>query len=263
MGTKRAGVPIGSRALKDLLVRVSQSSAIDIYGFYCHAGHSYSGKTEEEAAGFLHDEVDAAMKAVDLFRKIVKESSSSSTTEAVDAPLVLSVGATPTAHALETLELPNAKKLADENISVEIHAGNFPFNDLQQLATGVVPTPVPPLTSSLAMTVNAEIISVYDDRNEALMNVGTLGLGREPGKIAGWARVRGKEEWTVGRISQEHGILTTEKEGVKVAESWKVGDRVVLDIQHACIAAAGYDWFYAIDEEDVVKEIWYPWRGWL
>lgn len=188
-----------------------------------------------------------------------------------DKSLVLSIGATPTAHVASSLKDIGALKLDGGETAVpsgcrlEIHAGNFPWNDLQQLATGVVPAVE--TGGGMAITVAVEVVSVYPERNEALINAGVLALGREPGRIPGFGRVRGREDWIVRKVSQEHGILAyLGKEGSqqeKVEDVFGVGDTLAVDVQHACVAAALHDWFFVMDEKDIVTDIWYPWRGWM
>lgn len=103
---------------------------------------------------------------------------------------------------------------------------------------------------------------MYPERNEALINAGVLALTREvSSKFQGFARVKGKEGWYVKKISQEHGILAKEGEGV-VEEEVSVGEKVELLVPHACITAAGHGWYYVVDEGEVVREVWWPWKGW-
>lgn len=104
VGSKRAGVPIGSDRLKKLVRQTDESPTVELIGFYCHAGHSYAGRSEEEAIKTLHVEVSGVCEA--------RRHSSN------NAPLIVSVGATPTAHAIRQLraELPGDVKL-------ELHAG--------------------------------------------------------------------------------------------------------------------------------------------
>lgn len=103
---------------------------------------------------------------------------------------------------------------------------------------------------------------MYPERNEALVNAGVLALTREvSAKFKGFARVVGKEGWYVKKISQEHGILANEGER-RVEEELRVGEKVLLNVAHACITAAGHYWYYVVDEEEVVREVWYPWKGW-
>lgn len=104
VGSKRAGVPLSSERLQKLIQRAKQSSVVSLYGFYCHAGHSYGCKTQEEAAGVLADEVNGVISAAKL---IVGEQK-----------LTLSVGATPTAHVVGTLQTA-----IPSNVTLELHAG--------------------------------------------------------------------------------------------------------------------------------------------
>lgn len=64
-------------------------------------------------------------------------------------------------------------------------------------------------------------------------------------------------------MAQEHGILglNGQKDG-KVVDSFRVGDKVYLFCQHACITAAAHFVYYVVDEQDVVRETWVPWKGW-
>ncbi|EOD47010.1 putative alanine racemase protein [Neofusicoccum parvum UCRNP2] len=244
MGTHRAGIPLTSPTLRALIRAAEASPATQIHGFYCHAGHSYAARTPDAAAAVLRDEVGAAAAAARLL---------SSTDD--DEPLVVSFGSTPTAHVVAALadELPPRLRL-------ELHAGNFPANDLQQLATGCV------AETDQAVRVLAEVCSVYAERNEALVNAGVIALAREPGPLPGFGRVMGRPEWNVGRLSQEHGILVSEKEAQggagKVEDVFEVGEKVWLWIQHACITAAAHHYYFVVDEEDVVRDVWVPWKGW-
>lgn len=138
-------------------------------------------------------------------------------------------------------------------------AGNYPANDLQQLNTGLV------TSSQQAARILAEVCSVYPERNEALVNAGTIALAKETSDSPGYGRVVDKPQWSVVRMAQEHGILgfTGAAQGKeKVGEAFRVGDKVRLYIQHACITAAAHHVYYVVDEGDVVRETWVPWKGW-
>ncbi|OLN87230.1 D-serine dehydratase 2 [Colletotrichum chlorophyti] len=246
VGSKRAGLPLGSERLQTLIRRVTESTAVSLYGFYCHAGHSYGCRTQEEAASVLADEVNGVLGAAKLI--------------AGEQKITLSVGATPTAHVVGTL-----KTALPPNVTLELHAGNFPTNDLQQVATGLV------APEDQAVRVLAEVCSVYPERNEALINAGTIALSKETGPSPGFGSVVGKEGWAVVRMSQEHGIVgevqepgskNAEPERRDVESNFDVGDKVFLNIQHACITAAPFFVYYVVDENDVVQDAWVPWRGW-
>lgn len=142
---------------------------------------------------------------------------------------------------------------------LNFNTGTTIYNDLQQLATGTI------TRADLAMTVIAEVCSVYEDRNEVLINAGVLALTREPGDIVGLARVRGleREGWVVGRVSQEHGILVyTGSQKCSVKDMWKIGNKLELDVQHTCIVGATYGWHFITDEEGIVRDVYTPWKWW-
>jgi D-serine deaminase-like pyridoxal phosphate-dependent protein len=105
VGSKRAGVVANSPYLRSLLQTVKQSDYVSLHGFYCHAGHSYSCRTPEEAVEVLHAEVNGAIEATQQ---------GSSDLE----PLIISVGATPTAHVIQSL-----KALIPKHMELELHAG--------------------------------------------------------------------------------------------------------------------------------------------
>ncbi|RSL96919.1 hypothetical protein CEP52_011190 [Fusarium oligoseptatum] len=206
VGSHRAGVETNSKALHSLVERAEKSSAVSIYGFYCHAGHSYAGRSRNEAEETLNVEVSSVLSAAKLLPS--------------DRDIVISVGSTPTAHVVESL-----KASMPTNIKLELHAGNFPSNDLQQVSTGLV------TEAQQAVSVAAEVCSVYPERNEALVNAGVISLSREAASaFTGFGRVVGKQTWGVVRLSQEHGILGTigEEEGRKVEDDFRVGQRVEL-----------------------------------
>ncbi|KAL2801919.1 putative serine dehydratase domain-containing protein [Aspergillus granulosus] len=260
VGTRRAGVVHSSSTLPALVQRVEESAAVELYGFYCHAGHSYACRTSESAASVLKEELEGAVSASNLLSKAGS-----------GRKVVVSIGSTPTAHVVSTI-----KEVLPEGLELELHAGsycpsctgNFPCNDLQQVCTGLVSV------NAQSVRVLTEVCSVYPERNEALVNAGKIALSKETSDLPGYARVTDKPEWAVVRTSQEHGILglsvtpalsvlgVHEVKNEKAVETFKVGDRVLLYCQHACITASAFPVYYVVDEEDIVREAWVPWKGW-
>lgn len=137
--------------------------------------------------------------------------------------------------------------------------GNYPANDLQQVATGLVSE------AQQAVRVLVEVASVYPERNEALVNAGTIALSKETSDTPGYGRVTDRPGWGVMRMSQEHGIIGLNglrKEEKTIAERFAVGDKVFLFCQHACITAAAHFVYYVVDDQDMVRDVWMPWKGW-
>lgn len=135
----------------------------------------------------------------------------------------------------------------------------------------------------LGFRILAEVASVYPDRGdkpEALIAAGSIVLGREPcksypgwGVVTPWPATPGqhydpedsKTGWIVGRISQEHGVLTFEgsQEGMRQLSH---GEKVLIWPNHACIAGVNFGWFLVVDgdseDPDQVRNVWLRWRGW-
>lgn len=159
--------------------------------------------------------------------------------------------------------------------------------------------------ADIAITVLAEVGAVYEDRKpvEALIAAGTLALGREPCKeYPGWGIVGewglrgtetldssktksslttttskvggddglpedGRSGWQVGRISQEHGILTKDPHAQKSPARLHVGQKVRVWPNHACVAGAMFGWYVVVDSsvegrEDEIVDVWIRCRGW-
>ncbi|KAI9901948.1 hypothetical protein N3K66_003765 [Trichothecium roseum] len=246
VGSHRAGVRSHSEALRDL-VRAASSSprAVSVYGFYCHAGHSYGGRTREQAEETLQVEIDSVLDAA----KLLSSSDNKN--------LVVSIGSTPTAHVIASMKatIPN-------NVKLELHAGNFPVHDLQQVSTGVI------RDEDQAALLRAQVCSVYPERNEALINAGAVAISRETGGgFSGFGRVAGQPGWGVVRMSQEHGILGLDDDdggapGERVEDRFRVGQDVSLRVNHVCITAAAFYVYYVLDGDDKVVDAWVPWKGW-
>lgn len=237
VGARRAGLPANSERLKTLIEKAEASSKVHLQGFYCHANHSYACRTAAETKDMLQMEINCILEAASLLPPA--------------KPLIVSIGATPTAHVIDTL-----KASIPENVSLELHAGNFPTNDLQQVSTGVVPL------DSQAIRVGADVVSIYPDRNEALINAGVIVLARESSAFPGFGKVADKQNWDVVRVSQEHGILGCPTTSGQIEDQFNVGDRIWLWCQHSCITAAAFFVYYVVDIDDVVVDTWVPWKGW-
>jgi D-serine deaminase-like pyridoxal phosphate-dependent protein len=296
MGGRRAGVIRGSNLFNEVVKEsLSQHKAghIKLCGLYSHAGHSYGGDSQIAAMAMLRDELVALQAASEDISRAFQSPFS---------PLILSVGATPTALSIQNIvdnsppEQSEVKSAADDlqslikNIKatkniVEIHAGVYPTLDLQQLAAHSLSTSLLSW-SDIAFTVLAEVLSVYPSRGEhstpeALIGAGGLALGREfckayPGMamLTPWNRqtemprcdVEQHKGWIVGRFAQEHGILTWTGEPSAVDEL-EVSQKVRLWPNHACITGSHFGWYFVVDssrkgKEDEIVDIWTKARGW-
>lgn len=251
-GYRRAGLNAHSSEfavlVDTLLNHVEPAGWGRLHGFYSHAGHSYGGDSEVAAMEVLVQEIEGLQDAA----KLVKGRAGNIRGSETNRVYILSAGATPTATSIQNVLRDNPQQTpemcqqiailkrtieqanAENDTSVELHAGVYTLLDMQQLATQASPSPASfqdddddkhsPLlsTSDVALTVLAEIASLYPSRDppEALIAAGSLALCHDPCKsYTGWGVVSDwglpsqksygekRSGWEVVRISQEHGIL--------------------------------------------------------
>jgi len=255
---RRAGVVPGSAAFETLLEDIHGTSTISLYGFYCHAGDSYGSTSPSQASSFLSSEVETVNQAA----KMALDRMLGWPGGKVERPpFVLSIGSTPTAHCASVETRARLQSMLYGTL--ELHAGNYPMLDLQQLNTGLVDH------ENIAQRVLATVISYYpgrgvDGTDEALCDAGGIAMSKDTGPIWGYGEIIGKP-WRLGRISQEHGILTY-KSDASLPADLEVGSTVEIIGQHACLIAAGHPWYYItdsiIEDKDKVVDIWVPWKGW-
>ncbi len=284
-GYHRAGLGPLSGEMVDLVKQVSSwesKGIVHLLGFYSHNSLSYGCSSPDEAMDMLKLEIDVCREATQHLK------SSRST------PLVISVGASPTALSVQNIlpstsstsnsaqALRDALQLTTSNFELEIHAGVYPFFDLQQVAASSRAFSADP-HEVIAVTVLSEVCSLYPKRTEkpeALISSGCLALAREPCKsYPGWGVVTKwempetystsvEDRIIVTRISQEHGILGYEKSGQGRDSPLPVdyGQKLRIWPNHACITLAMFGWYYIVDTStdtpDTVIDVFVRWRGW-
>ncbi|KAF7300630.1 D-ser-dehydrat domain-containing protein [Mycena chlorophos] len=254
-GQRRAGVPTSSDRFVPFLKTLFDSPAVSVYGFYIHAGNAYASTSASEASAYLSREVNAVNDAAAIALPLLAASTNAAL---YTSPFVLSVGSTPTAHAA-TPDSAVRSAVSTLNGTLELHAGNYPMNDLQQKHTTLISD------EHIAQRVLATVVSHYPGRaadgtgDEAMCDAGAIAMSKDTGPSGGFGDVVGRP-WRVGRISQEHGILTPTVPG---AEAPKVGEVIEIVGQHACLIAAAYPWYYIVEDGGrTVVDVWVAWKGW-
>jgi D-serine ammonia-lyase len=260
-----------------LVNEIITSTNITLYGFYSHAGNSYASKNSSEAITFLSGEIDTVNKAALIALDILKGYPSAQAHSR--QPFVLSVGSTPTAHAVSAQQ--RSELISKLSGTLELHAGkfaylrvpirtlttdfigNYPMLDLQQEHTGLI------TTADISQKIISTVISIYpgrglDGTDEALCDAGAIALSKDTGPKGGFGDVIGKH-WRLVRISQEHGILgliDAANDDAKLS----IGERVEIIGQHACLIAAAHPFYYItdtnVDQGRTVVDVWVPWKGW-
>ncbi|KIW73401.1 hypothetical protein PV04_01525 [Phialophora macrospora] len=282
-GHHRAGLAPDSNEMVDLVQRVStaeEQGDLALLGFYSHNSLSYGGNSPDDAMDMLKVEIDVCRQASQHFKRTRQ------------TPLLVSVGASPTALALENI-LPSANtstasanalketlQLTKSNLELEIHAGVYPIFDVQQVAASSRHFTTDP-HDAISVSVLAEVCSLYPNRTEhpeALISAGCLALAREPCKdYDGWGvlspwnmpkhySIKKDDRIVVSRISQEHGILAFDKGSVQRPLPLEYGQKIRIWPNHACITLAMFGWYLVVDSDsdspDKVVDVYARWRGW-
>ncbi|KAL9622785.1 MAG: hypothetical protein Q9160_002904 [Pyrenula sp. 1 TL-2023] len=274
-GYHRAGVEPQGESISNLVKSIIREEAVGnlvFEGFYSHAGDSYGGNSANDAMERLSEEIQRCVIAADHCPNGARKPT-------------ISVGATPTTVSIENLQTLNHDRLVESiesakaRFNLELHAGVYPLLDEQQIATHVRSGKT---NDSIALTILAEVCSLYSerDRPQALIAAGCLSLGREPckdysghGVVAPWnmdytlPKDPMKEGLIVAKVSQEHGILSFAGENSRIDLPLKIGQKVKIWPNHACVAGAGYGWYFVVDSEkdstaSIIVDIWVRWRGW-
>lgn len=254
MGTHRAGV-FGEDDLIVLIKKfIENKEYFNLYGFYAHGGHSYSADSMDSSRDVLMDEINSVNDAVTTLIKLDESFKSQE--------LTISVGASPTIRAFQHTELSKWQNLIDTlNGNLELHAGNYLISDLQQVATGTVSE------SDISTFILGTVLSQYPKRNteigEMLTNTGVLAMTKETShKFKGFGQLPSDSPygvWYLNRLSQEHGILQPLSGDCKMIP---IGEKIEILLQHVCINMACFGFFFVINTEGIVSDVWVPCRGW-
>ncbi|KAM0229959.1 hypothetical protein ACHAP5_011503 [Fusarium lateritium] len=294
-GYHRAGLPpssLNKNGLIEALAKLEAQGDAELLGLYSHSSLSYKDTTADQAMENLEGEIQGCIEAVNsqahLFTK--------------NKELIISVGASPQVTAVENLTTSNgelspaAKSLrhAMETVStgkpggfntkLELHAGVYSILDMQQVSTNSR-RDFGSYEDEIAISVITEVVSVYNNEErsqpEALIAVGTLGLGREPcAAYSGWGVIsqtsyKSQSEQSrrliIDRVSQEHSIAAWEHaeddEGNALAPvPLEVGQNVVIFPNHACVTGAMYGWYLVVDSSQGdtarIVDVWVRASGW-
>lgn len=282
-GQHRAGLAPGAREMLDLVTQVAQleeEGVVSLLGFYTHNSNSYGGSSPDDAMQYLQQELDACREATKNLKAGRK------------TPLVISVGASPTALSIQNIlpstasgssaaqSLKDVLQLTTSNFELEIHAGVYPLFDMQQVSAQSRMFSTDP-HDAIGISVLSEVCSLYPnrlDQPEALITAGCLALGREPckdypgqGVVSKWRmppsyQTTKARRLIVKRISQEHGIIGYEDESRSDQLPVEYGQKVRIWPNHACITMAMYEAYYVVDSDssspDQVVDVFASCRGW-
>jgi D-serine deaminase-like pyridoxal phosphate-dependent protein len=216
-GFHRAGVlPKDARATAE---RLQGLSGVRLRGIFTHAGQGYGCETAEtlrEAGAHEASSMTAVAR------------------ELRDASLpceVVSVGSTPTAlHSMR------------DGVT-ESRPGTYVYYDASEVSLGVC------TLDDCAISVLATVVSA-PAADRAVVDAGSKTLSNDPlrPKAAGHGWIVGRKS-RLQRLSEEHGVI-----GVEPGESFRVGERVRILPNHACVVSNLHDSVYAVRNGRVEAE---------
>jgi D-serine deaminase-like pyridoxal phosphate-dependent protein len=187
--------------------RLADLPGIALRGVFTHAGHAYHAGTRDEVEAIARAEGQILVTAAEAVRAeglAVEE---------------VSVGSTPTARGAMSVRGVT-----------ECRPGNYVYHDASQVSLGTC------AIEDCAMTVLATVVSV-PAAARAVLDCGSKTLSSDS------LRPRaGGHGWILGRksrldtLSEEHGVVRVEP-----GESFRVGERVRVLPNHACVVSNLHD----------------------
>lgn len=198
-------------------------------GLYSHVGHSYQMTDRKEIQ--LLNEHDCR-----VLTKIAQNLS--------EVPLV-SVGSTPTCSICESFP----------GLVNEIHPGNYVFYDLQMLKVGACSV------QDIALTVLSRVIGIYPERNQILIDAGSLALSKDSHPDGGFGILKRWPFLKVMRASQEVSIVEPVENFTLPLSDLKLGDLVEILPNHSCLTAACFPQYH-VDVDSNKLEVWTPTKYW-
>jgi D-serine deaminase-like pyridoxal phosphate-dependent protein len=196
---------------------ISELPGLRLRGVFTHAGHGYLA---EDRAG------------VEDIARLEGERLVETATRLREAGLPVdevSVGSTPTAAV--------AMRIGGVT---ECRPGNYVFHDASQVALGTCGL------EDCALTIVATVVSV-PAADRAVVDAGSKTLSSDPlrPRAGGHGRILGRES-RLEKLSEEHGVI-----GVVPGESFRVGERVRILPNHACVVANLHDHLVGVSGERV------------
>ncbi len=119
----------------------------------------------------------------------------------------------------------------------------------------------------IAFSVLSTVVSVFPDRQSAVIDAGALALSKDPGPThvdpdCGYGRIVAVDDQhplpglRLSSLSQEHGVV----EGPGAA-ALRPGTRLRILPNHSCLSAACFESFHVVRGIQIV-DAWRPIRGW-
>jgi len=215
VGLHRVGV--APEAAGAMATRVADVPGLHLRGIFTHGGHAYGEESAHGVASVAQGE-GRTMSAV------------ASAIRGLGLPVeTVSVGSTPTARG--SMAVPGI---------TECRPGNYVFHDLSQVGLGTCGL------EDCALSVLATVVSVPAPER-AVVDAGSKTLSSDPlrPRAGGHGLVLGGRS-RLDRLSEEHGVIA-----VAPGDRFRVGDRVRVVPNHACVVSNLHDRLWAVRGDQV------------
>lgn len=237
-GDRRAGVDKSGMAL----LEIARTLDDKLGGVMTHAGHSYACRTVPCIRDIAEEERVAVVTAASRLRDAGLECET------------VSVGSTPT--------MTHADRL--DGVT-EARPGVYMFQDLFQAEIGSC------RKSDIALTVVASVIGRNAEQNRFVVDAGALALSKDRSTQTTVHDAGYGEVWDltcnpvfghciIERAYQEHGVAVADDQ--LDFGTLRVGSKVRIGPNHACITAAAHDRYYVVEGGDEVVAEWDRINGW-
>ncbi|MBC7149708.1 MAG: D-TA family PLP-dependent enzyme [Rhizobium sp.] len=134
---------------------------------------------------------------------------------------------------------PTMMHAGDAPVTTEYRPGTYIYNDRSLVGRGACGW------EDCALTVLATVVSVPAE-NRAIVDAGSKTLTSDLLGLSGYGHVLGRDDITIDQLSEEHGRLVSTG-----PINLKVGDRVRIVPNHACVVTNMVDEVSVIDRDDI------------
>ncbi|HLJ67474.1 MAG TPA: alanine racemase [Chloroflexota bacterium] len=199
VGYGRLGTQAGAATVDAVRRLVDRIGPERFRGLLTHAGHAYAAPERERRLAIAGEEVAALVRSAEALSE-----------DGIEVREI-SVGSTPTAAFA-----------GEVRGMTELRPGTYVYGDANQVRLGTHPL------GDCALAVVATIVS-RPDTHRAVVDAGSKALAADSPNAAGFGIVLDHPDWTIARLSEEHGWITSES---PIRPS--VGDRVAIIPAHVC-----------------------------
>jgi D-serine deaminase-like pyridoxal phosphate-dependent protein len=229
-GFGRCGLTPANPQLPVLAKTIAKTKWLNLEGLFTHAGQAYSAKSCEEIKAIAKTEANEILKAKDILLKSGIKLAS------------ISVGSTPT-----------AKEVINNEGITEVRPGNYIFYDGIQKALRVA------TSEDCSLLVLATVIS-QPAKDRIVCDAGSKALNLDKGAhstslITYFGEIQ-NIAGHIERVSEEHGIITLEKE-----QDVEIGSALLILPNHACTVANLYEQYHLVKQDLSVQTMPISARG--